>query len=311
MRKVAYFFCMDLSLDHVAARVYKSVEKNIDLAKTCIVIDGYPVMEFKTSNGNLIHFVRINDVLSHDYVKYLPVLNEHFQDYDFIGVINWHEGAGGADCIFTAHSTGDVNSGNYGIVNPNHLRAILHAVENNRIKEGMEEFQTLIEATHWSGIVYNQKPEEIINFQVPVYDIEIGSIKTSWENEQAANVLAKSIVEIFNYEKECMSILCIGGMHFTDTYAKAILNTDIPIGLSHIISNFWLEKGEYDTEAGYQKLLNAVKSIKDGIRGIAFHDNMKSAYKNNCRKLSEELGVPAFKKNALIDVVKIKEIFRL
>jgi len=311
MNKVSYFFCTDPNVDPVAMNVYKSVEKLVELKETDIVIDNYPVMEYNPSDNKKIHFVRINDVLSHDYDKYLPLLKKHFpDDYDFIGVINWHEGAGADDSIFTVHSTGDIASGQYGVANPKHIRSLMHAIENNRTKYGLNEFQVLTEATHWSGMVYSQKPEQINDYPVPVYDIEIGSVPASWENEKAAEVLAKSMIEFFEHEQDCISILCVGGMHFTDTYSKAILNTDIPIGLSHILSNFWLEKGGYDTEAGYHMLRKAANTIQGGVQGIAFHDNMKSAIKNNCKRLAEELSIPVFKKQVLTDNVRIKEFFK-
>jgi len=310
MKKVGYFFCVDPDLDPVAMNVYKSVEQIVEIKKTNVVIDSEPVMEYNSSNDQVIHFIRITNVLSHDYTKYLSILKKHFMDYDLIGVINWHEGAGADDSIFTVHSTGDVASGKYGITDPRHIRRLIHAIENNRFKYGLNDFKVLTEATHWSGIVFNQHPELIIDYPVPVYDIEIGSIPASWKNKKAAEVLAKSLLEIFEHEQDCISILCVGGRHFTDTYSKAILNKDIPLGISHILSNFWLEKGNYHTEEGYRMLHNAVNTIRGGIQGIAFHDSMKSTIKNNCRRLAEELSIPLFNKKVLVNNEKNKEFFK-
>ena len=52
-------------------------------------------------------------------------------------------------------------------------------------------------------------------------------------------------------------------------------------------------------DENYELLKKCVKSIDSKIDGIVIHDNLKSAYKNQIKKLAEELDVPTFKHKKL------------
>ncbi|MDR2796867.1 MAG: hypothetical protein LBB80_00815 [Treponema sp.] len=99
MNKAVYFFCMDETIDPVASKVFNFIKNNNILSVTSIKIDGFPVFEF--DNGNYFQFVQLNDVLSHNYIKYLPLLNKYFNDFNVSGVVNWHEGTDAPDKILT------------------------------------------------------------------------------------------------------------------------------------------------------------------------------------------------------------------
>jgi signal recognition particle GTPase len=53
-------------------------------------------------------------------------------------------------------------------------------------------------------------------------------------------------------------------------------------------------------------LRSCVNSIEDGIEGIAMHDGLKGAYKQQLRNLGEELGIPVFKHQFLRKPEKIQ-----
>ena len=74
---------------------------------------------------------------------------------------------------------------------------------------------------------------------------------------------------------------------------------DNAFGISHIIPNHWLITGKYECEDGQIKLENCINSIKGGIAGITFHDNLKGAYKNQLRLLGEKYNIPVFKHQLL------------
>jgi len=113
-------------------------------------------------------------------------MKEHFSDFDLAGIITWHEGQNAPDKILTVHTTGDVDSGNFGPASPEYMRNLLLALERNRIKAELEDFSVTTEATHWSGMVYGGgTPDMIPQFPVPLLDIEIGSSPDSWPNETA------------------------------------------------------------------------------------------------------------------------------
>ena len=74
---------------------------------------------------------------------------------DLVGIIIWHEGPNVPDGIITVYTTSDVDTGNFGPVQPADMRNLLLALGHNRIKAGLEDFSVTTEATHWSGMVYS------------------------------------------------------------------------------------------------------------------------------------------------------------
>lgn len=302
-KKAVYFFCNDLQKDPVASIVYDSVKAYFDLKETKEIVDGYPVMEYRDADENVFHFVRLNEVLSHQYKEYLPVLKNSFSQYDFAGLINWHEGANAPDNILTVHSTGDVTTGYYGNIDPMYMTSLLKSIEKNRVANGLEDFKVLFEATHWSGILYDEA-KKLIDYPVPLVDIEIGSTSESWSNKEAANILAKSLVEVFDHTIKAPTLLCVGGVHFENAYTEAALNEMYPVNVGHILANQWVVSGEYCGDEGYVKFKKCVDSIQCKIDGIVFHDNLKGLYKELCRQLGEELGVPVFKHKKLRNIAE-------
>ena len=303
-RKAIYFFCSDPEKDPVAHRVWDASAKLFDLHETDIEVDGQTVLAFEDDANNKFYYARMNDVLSHDYARYLPVLNERFGDFDFAGVVNWHEGKNAPDAILTVHTTGDVLTGQFGPANPVLTRTLMLAIEDNRKAIGLEGFTTVTEATHWSGVVYGGSPELIPQYRVPVVDIEIGSSPASWSNADAVKVIAQSLPLVFNSDEmdlAARSLLCVGGVHLETAFAQAILTTrnQYPLTISHVLPNHWVLEGGYDTEEGIKKLESCIDSVIGGIHAIVFHDNLKGPYKSQLRLLGERLGLPCFKHQAL------------
>lgn len=298
-KKAVYFFCKDLKKDPVAFNVFKSAFKNFDLNKTEILVDNEFVLEYRDCNNNIFQYVRTDEVISHNYEKYLPIMRKYFSNFDFAGLVNWHEGGNSPDKVLTVHTTGDVPTGKFGMANPIYTRNLVCAIEENRVELGLEDFSTVTEATHWSGVPYGGDPNLIMEFNVPLVDIEIGSTRESWENEKAIEVLAKSLVQVFNSEENVKSLLCVGGVHFESAFSKAILDKENPIAITHILPNQWIVTGNYDTEEGAEKIETCIKTIIGGVDGIVFHDNLKSVYKNKCKEVGEKLGIPVFKHKTL------------
>ena len=284
MNKVVYFFCMDENIDPVASKVFNYVQRNNSLLETNLIIDGFSVLEYKKEH--VFQFVRLNDVLSHDYIKYLPFLNKYFADYNIAGVVNWHEGTNAPDRILTVHSTGDVPSGYFGKSNPHYFKNLICSLEQTRIKYGLENFKVMTEATHWSGIPYKQLPELITKYNVPVYDIEIGSTLESWNNETAIKILSESLFDVFNENSQLKTLVCVGGIHFEEAYSNILLDKH-SVSIGHILANQWVIENYLDKD-GKEKLNKCIESIIGGINGIIFHDNLKGEYKQQCREIAEE-----------------------
>ncbi|MDO5307849.1 MAG: D-aminoacyl-tRNA deacylase, partial [bacterium] len=248
MRKAVYFFCTDYERDEVAPRVLNYLKENYDLKLADFKFANRDVYEYHDDRGNLFSFVETDKVLSYDYDLYIPLLNKYFKDYDVAGVVNWHGGKNAPDKILTVHSTGDVVGKIFAPSNPIYLRNLLLAIEENRVKSNLDDFTTMTEATHWTGTIQGQDINLIDKYQVPIFDIEIGSTLESWTNPVAESVLANSLFRVFDDDikpelKDIKVLLCTGGMHFEETFSNVIINTEKPISIVHILSNQWMFQG--------------------------------------------------------------------
>ena len=299
IKRAVYFFCYDLEKDSVAPRVFDNSIKNFDFKTTNIVVDGYPVMEFTDSKGNIFNYVRTNEVISHDYEYYLPVMNKYFSDFDFGGVVNWHGGSKAPDKVLCLHTTGDVESGYFGMAHPIYTTNLAHQLEENRRELGLEDFRVTMEATHWSGVIYNGLPQKIVEYKVPLVDVEIGSTPESWANEKAVEVITLSLVKIFDNDKKVPTVLYLGGIHFEQPITNAVLNKEYPVSATHILPNAWLVNGKYNEEEGYKKLETCINSIVGGIDAIVYQEKLKTPFKEQCRRMAETLNIPAFKHKQL------------
>lgn len=301
-KKAVYFFCYDFKEDSVAPRVFDQLLERFEFKTIEIMVDGYPVMEYQDYNGNIFNCVRTNKVISHEYDHYLPIMNKYFSDFDFGGIVNWHGGSNAPDKVLCIHTTGDVESGYFGKTHPIHTTNLAHEMEKNRIKLNLEDFKVTMEATHWSGIVSNRPPKQIIKYDVPLVDIEIGSTIESWENEQAAEVITLSLLEVFNNNHKYPVLLYVGGIHFEEPITNAVLNQEYPVSASHILANRWVVEGKYSEEEGYKKLGECINSIIGGIDGIVYQEKLKAPYREQCMRMGAALGVPVFKHKQLRNI---------
>lgn len=302
-KKGVFFFCINPNIDPVAGNVLDAASGMYRMAETNIIIDDYPVLKYTDENENEFYFVKTNKVVCHDYRRYLPIMNSYFSDFDMAGLVTWHDGLNAPDRILSVHTTGDVDSGHFGNADPVYMHNLLLSLEKNRIAAGLEDFRITTEGTHWSGMIYDGgTPDMILQFPVPIVDIEIGSTSYCWSDCSAAKVIAHALTDVFNSSgKSLKNLLCVGGVHFEAAFAGAVLQTwgDNAFGISHIIPNHWLITGQYEGEDGITKLENCIKSIRGGIAGIAFHDNLKGVYKEQLRIIGRNYSIPVFKHQLL------------
>lgn len=301
--KRAVFFGADPGIDPVAGAVFKAIWDESCLTDTAMSVANQPVLKASDAAGDEFYFVRTAKVVCHDYDRYLPILQRYFADFDMAGLITWHEGHNAPDQIFSVHTTGDVDSRNFGPASPQYMHNLLWSLEKNRLAEGLADFKITTEGTHWSGMIYSRCPPALIpQYPVPLVDIEIGSTAASWSNQAAARVIARSLQDIFKVDGlKLKNLLCVGGVHFETGFASAVLQTwdDQAFGISHIIPNQWLVTGHYEDDMGLDKLEACIQSIQGGIAGIAFHDNLKGVYKEKLRSLGSRYNVPVVKHQAL------------
>ncbi|VWD23880.1 D-aminoacyl-tRNA deacylase [Burkholderia contaminans] len=296
MKHIVLAFCTDLDKDPVSAHVLaRLLGSGIDWQAEG-TLDGHPVLRAQ-SGGVRYDLLQLDQVLSHDYRRYAPRLNEAFGDADAIVIVNWHEGKNAPDRIFTVQTTGDMESGTFSPVDPAITRSLFLAVEHERRKAGLDSYSTWMEATHWSGPLYGAQPGSLVSAVTPsVIDLEIGSTADAWANPDAADVLVRALLTAGEHAAQpAISLLCIGGTHFEPGFTQLLRDYGDTQGLalSHVLPNHWLVAHDYDSPERLKDLIACARSIKGGVDAIAFHDNLKAAHKQQVRNLAQELRVPA------------------
>lgn len=303
-KRVVYYICTSEGQPGTVSRIVWDILKGKGILKpTSIQFDNREVMIHYDKMGNEHYFVQSEIPICWDYPRYLQEMNEKFRDFDFSGMVTWHEGASAPPKVLTVHTIGDVNAGVYAPANPEYMRNLLLGMERNRVSLGLDDFITVTEATHWSGTaIGGSSPELILQYPVPIVDIEVGSEEESWTNRIACEALANVLTCVFDSEeKHIHNLLCVGGVHFDPNFANAVFEEweGEAFGISHIIANQWLVAGEYEKDYGISYAAAAVKAINGGIEAIAFHDKMKGCYKDLVRALGEKYNVPVLRHQRL------------
>ncbi|MDD4678994.1 MAG: D-aminoacyl-tRNA deacylase [Tissierellia bacterium] len=305
-KKAVYYICDNHDWGYVSYLVWDILKEEGYLDnKVDFTFDGREVYKYTDKKNNEFYFVPTDIALCRDYPRYLSDMNKYFSDFDMSGMVTWHEGANALDKVITVHSIGDVKSGCYGPANPLYMHNLMWAMEKLR-KEIRLDFSVVTEATHWSGVYEGEgDPELLLEYPVPIVDIEIGSEPESWVNMDACRVLALSLLHIFDgdiNDIKLHNLLCVGGVHFDPNFSEAVhtsWNENEFFGVSHIIANQWLVSGEYEGESGIEKASKCVDAIIGGIDAIVFHDKLKGCYKDVVRALGEKYNVPILKHQAL------------
>lgn len=301
--KAVYFMCTDRNWGYVAVNVWDILQEEGYLAEDAgFDFIGERVMRCR-KDGNEYYFVPTDMALYLDYPRFLPVMNAHFADFDMSGMITWHEGANAPENVLTVHSLGDMQSGCFTHAAPRYMRNLLLAYDRNRRELGLDAYHVATEATHWSGAYGGHSdPHLLIQFPVPMVDIEVGSAVPAWTDKTAARALARTLTQVFDDDgAQVHNILCVGGMHFDPNFAEAALTTwgSEAFGVTHILANQWLVSGLYETPEGFERACACVDSIEGGVEAIFFHDKMKGCYKDLVRQLGEHYHIPIYKHQRL------------
>ena len=194
--KAVYFINTNRGYGHVSHNVWDILKEEGYLAEnTGWDFDGQEVMKY-ADGENEFYFAPTDIAVCLAYPRYLPFMNKYFADCDISAMVTWHEGTNAPDNVLTVHSLGDVDSGNYGGAKPKLMRNLMLAFERNRVELGLEEYSVVTEATHWSGVHAGVgNPEELLQFPVPMVDIEVGSSENCWQNKEACRALARSLTK--------------------------------------------------------------------------------------------------------------------
>jgi len=275
-----FFFCADRARDPCAPMVFNELESLAGVERTGEQFDGFPILRARRTDGSVGLFVRTKDVVSNDYRTYAPLLFERFSKVRLAVVVNWHEGEKAPDRVLTFHSTGDVPSGIFAPAIPSLSSAYVRAIERERDAGGLQEYETIVEATHWSGVVYGGHPEEIPGYPVPIYDMEVGSSPSSWADNRACATLARVCVRGPEPVTNGSIILYCGGVHFESNVTSAILSGRWHAG--HVLPNHWLASGHYGDNTGRSKLNRCLASYGEPASHVVVHKGIGSSLKKAC-----------------------------
>jgi D-tyrosyl-tRNA(Tyr) deacylase len=282
-----------------------------ETSATEAIFDGRPVRSWiRPTSGEITLLAQSQDVISHDYARYLPELNRCFGECRAVGLVNWHQGANAPDRIFCLHTTGDVPSGHFGAADPAVFTALYHALAS--AARDLPGYSALSEATHWSGTPHRQNPGMIEEFSVPLMDIEIGSTPASWSDAAAHAAMVRALTTFPDYLGAGLpAVVAVGGTHFESAFcAPLAAGAAHGYQLSHILPNQWLNMDDYTGEEGVRRLLTAAGSVRGGVAALVFHDNLKGPLKDAVRGAAAELGIVAFNHKVLRDPVRLAASLR-
>lgn len=301
--KAVYYISRNRTWGHVATQVWDILDQEGFLQEhTGIIFSGQEVMEYRDEKHEYF-FVPMDTAVCLDYPRFLPEMNQYFSDCDMSGMVTWHEGTNAPENVLTVHSLGDVDSGYFGKAQPRYMRNLLLAYEKNRKALGLTDYHVVTEATHWSGAhAGHGEPALLVQYPVPMVDIEVGSSQKCWNDETACRALARTLTHVFDDDGRIVhNILCVGGIHFDPNFAEAVFTTwdNEAFGVSHILANQWLVSGEYENENGLKRASDCIHEIVGGVEAIFFHDKLKGCYKDLVRKLGKEFQIPIYKHQKL------------
>ncbi|MFP4142206.1 MAG: D-aminoacyl-tRNA deacylase [Thermoplasmata archaeon] len=157
-------------------------------------------------------------------------------DFDQVVYISKHSSEAGVDSL-TVHAIGNFGEAKYGGQEGKLVPALPHDMTG--------AFQTLRDIAER----YVLKDEYDISFEAthhgpyletPTYYIEIGSDIDSWKDERAGKVIAETVLEVKDRDKEDLPVtICIGGGHYTPRFTSLAKGRKVALG--HIVPGWGMK----------------------------------------------------------------------
>jgi D-aminoacyl-tRNA deacylase len=134
-------------------------------------------------------------------------------------------------------------------------------------------FQVSFETTHHGPFL-----------KKPTLFIEIGSDKTNWENQRAAQVIAKTLlgVEVNEYP----IAIGIGGGHYAPRFTEVALSKKISFG--HLFPNYAMEGM---TEERFTETIVAAANASSATLAYVHKKSMPKAKANHIKEIAESCGL--------------------
>lgn len=153
----------------------------------------------------------------------------------------------------TVHPIGNYSSADFGgrpgTLCPTAPNLMTSALRNLKRNAAELEWDVSFETTHHGPLVNS-----------PVFYIEIGSYAELWDRKDAAEAIAKSILEI--RDEGDPVVLCIGGGHYAPRFTEVALTRKVAIG--HMAANYALKT--LSTE-----MIQQMSAKSAGAKRVYFH----------------------------------------
>lgn len=153
----------------------------------------------------------------------------------------------------TVHPIGNYSSADFGgrpgTLCPTAPNLMTSALRNLKRNAAELEWDVSFETTHHGPLVNS-----------PVFYIEIGSYAELWDRKDAAEAIAKSILEI--RDEGDPVVLCIGGGHYAPRFTEVALTRKVAIG--HMAANYALK-------ALSTEMIQQMSAKSAGAKRVYFH----------------------------------------
>lgn len=139
--------------------------------------------------------------------------------------------------------------------------------------------------------------------EIPALFAEVGSTEDEWKKTEAANVVAKTLLEVlesYRYEEDFSNdipvLLGIGGGHYAPRFTDVILEKKVAFG--HMIPTYQIDAGNINDEM-FEKALQATPNVK----GVYIHrKSLKKSQVTEYREWFQNKGIPAISSKELPDL---------
>jgi D-aminoacyl-tRNA deacylase len=145
-------------------------------------------------------------------------------------------------------------------------------------------FQVSFETTHHGP-----------SLKKPTLFIEIGSDKTNWENQRAAQVIAKTLLNV-DVQQHPIAI-GIGGGHYAPRFTEIALSKKISFG--HLFPNYAMEGM---TEQRFSETVTAAANASSATLAYIHKKSMPKAKANHVKEIAESCGLKVVESADLDDL---------
>ncbi len=138
---------------------------------------------------------------------------------------------------------------------------------------------------------------------IPTLFTEVGSIQEEWEKQEPAEIIAKSLIELFdNYQceqdlpKEIPVIIGIGGGHYAPRFTDIALSKNVAFG--HMIPSYHIDAGNINLEI-LKKTLEATPNVE----GVYLNKKaLKKSKVTEYKSWFQEFNLPVISSKELMDL---------